>query len=68
MSELRSMTVRAPPSGSVGIGVEGDLYFKLSHSLSIYAKAARQNGAISDNPRLLDATQDHPSTAAQAYC
>ena len=58
LSDLQSTTVRVPPAGSVGIGLEQDLYFKPSHSLSVYAEAARQNGAITDNPRLLDAAQD----------
>ena len=40
------------------MGLEQDLYFKPSHSLSLYAEAARQHGAITDDARLLDATQD----------
>ena len=59
LSELQSMTVRVPPGRSAGIGLERDLYFSPSHSLSVYAAAARQNGAITDNPNLLDAAQDH---------
>ena len=59
LSELQSMTVRAPPAGSVGIGLEQNLYFDPSHSLSTYAEAARRNGAITDDPRLLDAAQGH---------
>ena len=58
LSELQSMTVRVPPSGTVSIGLEQDLYFKPSHSLSVYAEAARQNGTITDDPNLLDATED----------
>ena len=58
LSELQSITVRVPPGRSVAIGLERDLYFKPSHSLSTYAEAARRNGAITDNPRLLDAAQD----------
>ena len=53
LNELQRMTVRVPPAGSVGIDLEQDLYFKPSHSLSTYAESARQNGAITDNPRLL---------------
>ena len=56
LRQLRSMTVRVPP-GSVGIGLEQDLYFEPGHSLSVYAEAARQDGTITDDPKLLDATQ-----------
>ena len=56
LSELQSMTVQIPPAG---IGLEQDLYFRPSHSLGVYAEAARQNGAITDAPRLLDAAQRH---------
>ena len=62
LSELQSITVRVPPAGSVGMGLERDLYFKPSHLLSVYAEAARQHGATTDNPRLLDDAQDR-STA-----
>ena len=55
LSELQRVTVRVPPTGSVAIGLEKDLYFKPGHSLSAYAEAARQNGAITDDPRVLDA-------------
>ena len=41
LSELQSTTVRVPPAGSVGIGLEQDLYFKPSHSLIAYAEAAQ---------------------------
>ena len=58
LSDLQSTTVQVPPAGSGGIGLEQDLYFRPSHSLSTYAAAARQNGAITDDPRLLDAAQD----------
>ena len=58
LSELQSITVRVPPTSSFGMGLEQDLYFKPTHSLSIYAEAARQHGAITDDPRLLDAAQD----------
>lgn len=34
LSELQSGTLRVPPAGSVGIGLERDLYFKPSYSLS----------------------------------
>ena len=57
LGELQSVTVRVPPAGSGNIGLERDLYFKPSHSLSAYAAAARQHGAITDNPRLLDEVQ-----------
>ena len=57
LSDLQNMTVRVPPAGSVGMGLEKDLYFKPNHSLSVYAEAARQNGAITDDARLLDAAQ-----------
>ena len=57
LSELQSMTVRVPPGRSDGIGLEQDMYFEPIHSLSVYAEAARQNGTITDNPRLLDAAQ-----------
>ena len=59
LSELQSMTLRVPPRGSVGMGLEQDVHFKPCHSLSVYAEAARQNGAITDDPRLLNAAQDH---------
>ncbi len=55
--DLQSTTVRVSPARSVGTGFEEDLYFNPSHSLSTYAEAARRNGAITDDPRLLDATQ-----------
>ena len=58
LSELQSITVPVPPAGAGSIGLERDLYFKPSHSLSTYAEAARQNGAITYDPRLLDAAQD----------
>ena len=58
LSELQSITVRVPPGRSAGIGLERDLYFEPSHSLSVYAEAARQNGTITYDPRLLDAAQD----------
>ena len=58
LSELQSITVRVPPGRSVAIGLERDLYFKPSHSLSTYAAAARRHGAITYDPRLLDAAQD----------
>ena len=58
LSELQSTTVRFPPAGSVGMGLEQDLYFKPNHSLSVYAEAARQHGPITDDPELLDAAQD----------
>ena len=58
LSALQGMTVRVPSAGSVAIGLEQDPYFKPGHSLSAYAEAARQNGTITDNPRLLDAAQD----------
>ena len=57
LSELQSMTVPVSPGGSIGMGLEQDLYFKPSHSLSTYAEAARQNGVITEEPRLLDAAQ-----------
>ena len=57
LSELQSMTVRVPP-GSVSVGLEQDLYFEPSYSLSVYAEAARRNGAITEDPKLLDAAQD----------
>ena len=57
LSELQSMTVRVWP-GSVGIGLEQDLYFDTGHLLSTYAEAARRNGAITDGPELLDAVWD----------
>ena len=59
LSELQSMTVRVPPAGSVGTGLEQDVHFKPCHSLSVYEEAARKNGAITDDPRLLNAAQDH---------
>ena len=40
LSELQSMAVRVPPTGSISIGLEQDLYFKPSHSLIAYAEAA----------------------------
>ena len=46
LSDLQSTTVPVLPAGSVGIGLEQDLHFKLSHSLSAYAEAAWQNDAI----------------------
>ena len=55
LSELQSTTVRVPPASSIGIGLEQDLYFKPSHSLIAYAEAAQKNGAITYDPRLLDA-------------
>ena len=55
LSELHSMTLHVP---SAGIGLEQDLYFKPSHSLSVYAEAGRQRGAIIDIASLLDAAQD----------
>ena len=55
LSELHSMTVRVPPAG---MGLEQDLHFKPSHSLSAYAEAARRNGAITDDTKMLDAAQD----------
>ena len=58
LRDLQSTTVRVPPTGSVAIGLERDLYFEPSHSLSVYAEAARQNGAITDDTNLLDAAQD----------
>ena len=59
LSELQSVTVRVPPGGSAGIGLEQDLYFRPCHSLGVYADAARRNGAITEAPRLLDAAQRH---------
>ena len=58
LSALQSMTVRVSPASPAGIGLERDLYFKRSRSLSTYAEAARRNGAITDDPKLLDAAQD----------
>lgn len=58
LNELQSMTVRVSAASSAGIGLERDLYFKPNHSLSTYAEAAQQNGAITDDPKLLDAAQD----------
>ena len=55
LGELHSMTVHVP---SAGMGLEPDLYFKPSHSLSVYAVAARQSGAITEEPGRLDAAQD----------
>ena len=56
LSELQSTTAPIPPAG---IGLERDLHFKPSHSLSADAEAAQQNGAVTDAPpRLLDAAQD----------
>ena len=58
LSALQSMTVRVPPTGSVAIGLEQDLDFKPSHALIAYSEAAWRNGAITDDPRLLDAAHD----------
>ena len=58
LSDLQSMTVRVPPSGNAGMGLERYLHFELSHSLSTYAEAARQNGAVTDDSKLSDADQD----------
>ena len=59
LSELQRVTVRVPPTGSAALGLEQDLYFKPSHPLSLYAEAARQNGAITDDPMFLDAALGH---------
>ena len=59
LSELQSMTVRVPPGCFAGISLEQDLYFSPCHSLSAYAEAARQNGAITDDPMFLDAALGH---------
>ena len=59
LSELQGITVRVPPAGSGSIGLERDLYFKPSHSLSVYAEAAWRNGGLTDDPRSLDAAQYH---------
>lgn len=58
LSKLQRMTVRLPPDGSVGTGFEQNLWFKPGHSLRVYSEAARRNGTITDDPRLLDAAQD----------
>ena len=58
LSDLRNTTARVPPDAPVGMGLERDLYFEPSHSLDVYAEAARQKGAITDNHRLLEAAQD----------
>ena len=55
LSELQSTTMPIPPAG---IGPERDLHFKPSHSLSAAAEAAQQNGAVTDDPSLLDEAQD----------
>lgn len=55
LSEVQSMTVRVSAASSAGIGLERDLYFKPNHPLSTYAEAAQQDGAITDDPKLLDA-------------
>ena len=58
LSELRNMIVRVPPAPAPGKLALNRMYFKPSHSLSVYAEAARQKGAIIDNPKLLDDVQD----------
>ena len=66
LSELQSTTVHVRPC-SVGIGLEQDLYFKPSHSLSVYAEAAQQHGATTHDLRLLDAAQDYRWDAGQPF-
>ena len=48
LSELRST------KGSLGLGIERDLYFEAHYPLSVYAEAARLAGSIVTATRLLD--------------
>ena len=48
LSELRSV------KGSLGLGIERDLYFEARYPLSVYAEAARLAGSIVTATRLLD--------------
>ena len=50
LSELQSI------KGSLGLGIERDLYFEAHYPLSVYAEAARLAGSIVTATRLLDAT------------
>lgn len=47
ISELESVR------GRLGLPVERDLYFKAAHSVSIYARAARNAAAITECPQAL---------------
>lgn len=49
LSELQSL------KGSLGLGIERDLYFEAHYPLSVYAEAARLAGSIVTATRLLDA-------------
>ena len=51
------MTMPVTSSGSAGMGLEQNLYFNPSHSISVYAEATRQNGAVTEDTRLLDAAE-----------
>jgi Protein of unknown function (DUF2958) len=49
ISELESVR------GRLGLPVERDLYFEPKHTLSVYARAAWQEAAITERPDALDA-------------
>lgn len=51
LSELK--TIR----GKLGLPVERDLHFTATHTLSVYAEAARLAGGIVENRKSLDAAQ-----------
>jgi hypothetical protein len=48
LSELQAVKV------AFGLGIERDLHFVARHPLSVYAEAARHQGAITTIPSLLD--------------
>lgn len=51
LSELKSAR------GKLGLPVERDLHFTATHTLSVYAEAARLAGGIVENRKSLDAAQ-----------
>jgi hypothetical protein len=52
LSELEAVPVR------LGIGIERDVFFVGRYPISVYAEAARHQGAITTIPSLLDAAAE----------
>ena len=56
LSELETVSVSLLPTiPEATLGLERDLYFIPKYPLGVYAQAASQHGAITDDPKLLDA-------------
>lgn len=55
VSLIQLQKIRIPFMAGTEMELERDIYFKPQHSLNVYAKAARMNGSITENTKLLDA-------------